>query len=138
MRGKKRRIEAFGRVFDSQSEVKFYAMLLSAKKSKDILFNENDDVQVTIPLIVKGFTITSYTMDFRFYTPKSTYWIEVKGWKTPYDAIRIKLFKALHSEDQVLVWHDKPSKPLHQKQNNKILKILGIINETTNIPRSKG
>ncbi len=55
--------------------------------------------QVKIPLIVNGFTIANYYIDFVVYYPDGTKeYVETKGYATDLWRLKWKLFEALYSE----------------------------------------
>lgn len=132
---RKRQVEAFGTVFDSESEVKFHSILLQAKKNNIIEYDRKKDRQVCLPIHINGSPFRPYTIDFRFkhLAQDKVYLIEVKAYKrkgdfiSSYDAYRFKVLQALYPDFNILMYIDRPRKPLHIKRNNEILNLLGIV-----------
>ena len=84
-----------GSVFDSQFEADYARELDLRVKAKDILKYER---QVKIPLVVNGYLITNYYIDFILYHPGGTVeYVECKGYATKSWRLKWKLFEALYS-----------------------------------------
>ncbi len=122
---KKKLVQAFGQVFDSQSEVKFHALLLEAKNKGLIEFDEVNDRQVPVDIYLNAIKVTRYTVDFLFKAKGSLFIIEVKGFMRSRDAVRVRLLKAHYkNKAKVMLWHDSPRLPIHHRKNEEILNII--------------
>ena len=84
-----------GSVFDSQFEANYARELDFRVKAKDIVKYER---QVKIPLVVNGYLITNYFIDFVLYYPDGAIeYVECKGYATKSWRLKWKLFEALYS-----------------------------------------
>jgi hypothetical protein len=82
--------------FDSKFEYAKYVeleLLLKAKKIRDF------QVQVPIDLMVNGYKICSYIMDFVVLHNDGTQeWIEMKGVLLPVSSMKIKILRAMYMD----------------------------------------
>ena len=84
-----------GKIFDSKFEAQI-AMELDMEVKAGKAFKV--ERQVKIPLIVNGYLICNYYIDFIVYRDGETEYIEAKGYPTPVWKIKWKLFEALHTK----------------------------------------
>lgn len=82
--------------YDSSFEMQYAIFLDSQQKTGKILKYER---QVKIPLIVNGYLICNYYIDYLVYYPDGTKeYVECKGWATEVWKMKWKLFEALFSD----------------------------------------
>jgi hypothetical protein len=84
-----------GYIYDSKFEAGYAQELALRKKAGDIIDYEK---QVTLPLIVNGYQVCTYRIDFIVYHDGLTEYVEVKGWASPIWRLKWKLFEALYSK----------------------------------------
>lgn len=85
-----------GRVYDSGFEAGYAHELDLRQKAGEIVKWE---AQVTIPLIVNGYKIADYRIDFVVYYPDEIVeYVETKGYATPLWRFKWKVFEALYSK----------------------------------------
>lgn len=85
-----------GNRYDSKKEAEFAKQLDLRVKAKDIKSWER---QVRIPLVVNGYTICYWKIDFKLtHNDDSIEWVEIKGFETYDYIIKRKLFEALKDE----------------------------------------
>lgn len=83
-------------IYDSRFEAS-YAMELDARLQAGEF--KSWDRQKTLPLIVNGYTVCTYKIDFIIHhNDGSTEYVETKGYATPLWRLKWKLFEALYSE----------------------------------------
>lgn len=81
--------------YDSGFEANYAAELDLRLKAKDI---KGYDKQVNLNLIVNGFIVCQYRIDFIIYhNDGTTEYVECKGYPTDYWKLKWKLFEALYS-----------------------------------------
>jgi hypothetical protein len=86
-----------GKSYDSKFEAQ-YGMLLEDKLKKGEI--AGFDTHYRIPLIVNGYTICNYYVDFAIYhLDETTEYCETKGWMSDVFRIKWKLFCALFEDD---------------------------------------
>ena len=85
-----------GITYDSKKEAKYAAELDWLIKAKEI---EKVQRQVKIPLMVNGFLICNYIIDFKItFTDGREEYHEVKGYPTPDWKLKFKLVQALYPD----------------------------------------
>lgn len=85
-----------GYIYDSKFEASYAKELDLRVKAKDI---KNYDRQVTLELIVNGYIVCRYRIDFIVYHNDGIIeYVECKGWPTEVWKIKWKLFEALYSD----------------------------------------
>jgi len=84
-----------GSIYDSKFEAQIAFDLDMMLKAGEIIKWER---QVKIPLIVNGYLVENYYIDFIVYRDGETEYIEAKGYPTPVWKIKWKLFEALHTK----------------------------------------
>lgn len=95
-----------GQQYDSKFESSYAKELSIRKKAGDI----NDwEAHKTIPLIVNGYHIGDYKIDFVIYHNDETEeYVEVKGFSTAYWRLKWKIFCAMYEDDPnkklTIVW----------------------------------
>ncbi len=86
-----------GETYDSGFEMRYAQELDIRKKAKEIKSWER---QIKIPLIVNGYVICNYTIDFIVYHPNGLKeYVETKGWATPTWRLKWSIFQALYGND---------------------------------------
>lgn len=84
-------------IYHSKKEAGYAQELDLRVKAKDIKSWER---QVRIPLVVNGYKICDYTIDFVVtHNDKTKEYVEVKGFFTPEFRLKWKLFEALFSDE---------------------------------------
>lgn len=84
------------RIYDSKFEGNYAQELDLRQKAGEI---EKWEAQVLIPLVVNGYKVCDYTIDFIAYYPDGTKeYIETKGYATPLWRLKWKVFEALYSD----------------------------------------
>ena len=84
-----------GSIYDSKFEAQIAFDLDMMLKAGEIIKWER---QVKIPLIVNGYLVENYYIDFIVYRDGETEYIEAKGYPTPAWKIKWKLFEALYTK----------------------------------------
>lgn len=85
-----------GRMYDSGFEAGYAQELELRKRTGEI---KKWEAQVDIPLVVKGYVVCHYRIDFiAHYLDGTKEFIETKGYATPLWRLKWKLFEALYSE----------------------------------------
>jgi hypothetical protein len=85
-----------GKKYDSKFEAGYAEELELRLKAKDIIGFKS---QVRIPLVVNGFTVCTYIVDFVIdHLDGTIEYLETKGYVTEVFRIKWKLFEALFSE----------------------------------------
>lgn len=81
-----------GSLYDSKFEAQIAMELDMQMKAGEILKIER---QVKIPLIVNGYVVCDYYIDFIVYRDGETEFIEAKGWPSPVWKLKWRLFESL-------------------------------------------
>ena len=85
-----------GYIYDSKFEASYAQELDLRVKAKDTL---NYDKQVTLALVVNGYIVCNYRIDFIIYhNDRTAEYVECKGWPTDVWKLKWKLFEALYSD----------------------------------------
>lgn len=83
-------------LYDSKFEASYAAELDLRKKAGEIVKWEK---QKTLELIVNGYLVCTYRIDFIVYYPDLTVeYVETKGWASPVWKLKWRLFEALYSD----------------------------------------
>ena len=92
-----KKVKSEGKFYDSKFEAYFGIELEQKLKRGEI---KGFDPHLRIQLIVNGYTVCDYYMDFVVYhNDGTTEYIETKGYPTPAWKIKWKLFCALYEDD---------------------------------------
>jgi len=92
-----KKITTNGTTYDSKFEAAKGMELEMLKKAKEII---GYDPHYRIPLVVNGYTICDYYVDFAVYHLDNTVeYIEMKGYPTEIFKLKWKLFCALYEDD---------------------------------------
>ena len=99
-----------GETYDSRFESKVAQDLTFREMAKELIRWER---QVKIPLIVNGYQIAEYVIDFVAYrTDGVVEYIEAKGWPTPLWRMKWAIFEALYKDrpgiELRIVWQREP------------------------------
>jgi hypothetical protein len=86
-----------GSIYDSKFEAQVAFDLDMMQKAGDIIKWER---QQTIPLIINGYKVCDYIIDFIAYRDGETEYIEAKGYPTPVWKLKWKLFEALYTKPE--------------------------------------
>ena len=85
-----------GKKYDSGFEASYAQELDIRKRVGEIVGWER---QITLPLIVNGYKVCDYRIDFVVHYPDGlTEYVETKGYATPLWRLKWKLFEALYTE----------------------------------------
>ena len=88
----------YNKTYDSKFEAQYAMLLEQAIKDKQI---EGFESHVRIPLVVNGYTVCDYYVDFAvFHKGGLTEYIECKGYPTDVFKLKWKLFCALFEDDE--------------------------------------
>lgn len=100
------KVEAYGRTWDSKTELQYYEYLLKLQESGEVLKIEIQPSLILQEKFVKNgikYRAITYTPDFLVeYADGSKAYIDVKGMSTPASELRRKLFAAKY--DTPLLW----------------------------------
>lgn len=108
--------------YDSKFEANYAQELDLRKKAGDI---KDWERQKTLELVVNGFIVCTYRVDFVVYHNDGTIeYVETKGWWSPYAKLKFKLFEALFDKPGVKITvvqqgRQKPPKPRRKKTIGK-------------------
>ena len=92
------KVLSYNKVYDSKFEAQYAMLLEQALKDKQI---EGFESHVRIPLVVNGYTVCDYYIDFAvFHHDGSTEYIETKGYPTEVWKLKWKIFCALFEDDE--------------------------------------
>lgn len=86
-----------GSIYDSKFEANYAAELDLLLKAGEIIKWER---QVKIPLIVNGYIICNYYIDFVVYRDGETEYVECKGYPTEVWKLKWKIFEALYDKPE--------------------------------------
>jgi len=86
-----------GNIYDSKFEAQYAIELDLRLKAGEILGWER---QVKIPLVVNGYLVCNYYIDFAIYHDGLTEYVECKGYPTDVWKLKWKLFEALYSKPE--------------------------------------
>jgi predicted nuclease of restriction endonuclease-like RecB superfamily len=84
-----------GSIYDSKFEAGYAQELDLRKKAGDIVDWSRQD---NLELVVNGYVVCNYKIDFIIYHKEETEYVECKGWWTPYAKLKWKLFEALYTK----------------------------------------
>ena len=105
-----------GRMYDSKFEASVAQELDFRKSAGEI---ESWEAQKTLDLVVNGYKIGTYRIDFVAYRKDGvTEYIEAKGWSTPFWKMKWAIFEAMMSEIT-----DVELRVIWQKTGSKLRKI---------------
>lgn len=86
-----------GSIYDSKFEANYAAELDLLLKAGEIIKWER---QVKIPLIVNGYIICNYYIDFVVYRDGETEYVECKGYPTEVWKLKWKIFESLYTKPE--------------------------------------
>lgn len=107
-----------GQMFDSKFEAQQAIELDLLKKAGEII---DWEAHKRLPLIVNGYVVCNYEIDFIVYRDGETEYIETKGYATEVWKIKWKLFEALYTAPEnklTVIFQGKYQRPKLRKFKN--------------------
>ena len=109
-----------GQMFDSKFEAKQAWELDMLKKNGEII---NWEAHKRLPLVVNGYKVCDYEIDFIIYREGETEYLETKGYATDVWKLKWKLFEALYTKEGnklTVIFQGKQKPPKLRKFKVKI------------------